>query len=1108
MPSAKPTHPAGNPLWYKDAILYELHVRAFRDSNGDGIGDFAGLARKMDYLQDLGITAIWLLPFYPSPLKDDGYDTADYFDVHPAYGTLPDFRRFLKEAHRRGLRVITELVLNHTSDAHPWFQRARRSPPGSAARDFYVWSDSPEKYSGTRIIFQDFEPSNWTYDHLAKAYYWHRFYAHQPDLNWESPQVRRSMLQAIDFWFGEVGVDGLRLDAVPYLFEREGTNCENLPETHAALREIRRHIDARHADKMLLAEANQWPEDAVAYFGQGDECHTAFHFPLMPRLFMGIQTEERYPIVDMLEQTPAIPEACQWVLFLRNHDELTLEMVTDEERDYMYRSYARDRQARINVGIRRRLAPLLGNSRRKIELMNGLLLSLPGTPVIYYGDEIGMGDNFYLGDRNGVRTPMQWSPDRNAGFSRANSQKIYFPVVIDPEYHYEAVNVEVQQDNPQSLLWWMKHVLSLRKQYKAFGRGSFDFLSPDNPKVLAFTRRHEAERILVVANLSRFAQHTTIALPADFREGTLVELFGRTPFPRVGEQPYPLALGPHTLYWFALEKAAAPAAARPAPEEGPLPDLPWPGPLEELLEPQHRGVLEAVLPAILRTRSWFGARARTVQWTEVRDVIPVGTAGLLVLVNVEFTEGEAQTYVLTLMEARGAEAEARLAQSRGSVLARLPGREGAPALLVDGLWDRRFAENLLALMGRRAARGEAGELEGWSTPEIRRVRPEGAGASGVYDRGAHTSLIFGSRFVLRLLRCLEEGPHPDVEIGRYLTEEAGFTRTPPLLGALEYTRGRTSSALVGTLHGFVANESDAWSFTVDELGRYFERVLTTMRGSTPALPVETVVELAGREAPAEARALIGGYLDHAALMGRRTAELHLALAAATHPDFAPEPFSELYQRSLVQSVRNVARRVLNHLRLALPLVPEDARAAAAHLVEIEEEVVRRARAAFARRTGAARMRYHGNLHLGQVLYTGRDFVILMSEGEAVRSLADRRTKRSPLRDVAALLRSLHYASAHAAVSGGSVRREDVPALEPWAGYWRSWVSAAYLRGYLESSPGSVFHPDDRQQLREALDGYLLEKALQELSLELSLRPDWIRIPLRGILQLVEGPPWG
>ncbi len=448
---------------------------------------FAGSPQRLDYLADLGITAVWLLPFYPSPLRDDGYDIADYLAVHPDYGTLADARRFIREAHERGLRVITELVFNHTSDQHAWFQRARRAAPGSVDRGWYVWSDTPERYRDARIIFKDFEPSNWSWDPVASAYFWHRFYSHQPDLNFDEPRVGEALLRIVDYWL-DAGVDGLRLDAIPYLYEREGTNGENLPETHAFLKRLRRHVDERFADRMLLAEANQWPEDSVAYFGEGDECHMAFHFPLMPRMFMALRMEDRYPILDILAQTPDLPETAQWALFLRNHDELTLEMVTDEERDYMYRVYAADPQARINLGIRRRLAPLLGNNRRRIELMNGLLFSLPGTPVIYYGDEIGMGDNVYLGDRNGVRTPMQWSSDRNAGFSRADRQRLYLPVITDAEYHYEAVNVDAQQANPQSLLWWMRRIIALRKRHPAFGRGSLRFLHPGNRRILAFVR--------------------------------------------------------------------------------------------------------------------------------------------------------------------------------------------------------------------------------------------------------------------------------------------------------------------------------------------------------------------------------------------------------------------------------------------------------------------------------------------------------------------------------------------------------------------------------------------------------------------------------------------
>src|SRR6266487_4187157 len=556
-----------DPLWYKDALVYELHVRAFMDSDADGSGDFRGLIEKLPYLQELGINALWLLPFYPSPLRDDGYDIADYTNVNPMYGTLGDANQLVREAHRRGIRVINELVCNHTSDQHPWFQRARRAKPGTAARDFYVWSETNQKYQDVRIIFKDFETSNWTWDHVANAYYWHRFYSSQPDLNFDNPKVKEALFKVLDFWM-DAGIDGVRLDAVPYLYEREGTNGENLPETHDFLRELRHHVDSNYKNRMLLAEANQWPEDSVAYFGKGDECHMSFHFPLMPRLFMAIRMEDRFPIVDILAQTPAIPDTSQWALLLRNHDELTLEMVTDEERDYMYRAYTQDRLARLNLGIRRRLAPLLGNDRRRIELMNGLLYSLPGTPVLYYGDEIGMGDNIFLGDRNGVRTPMQWSADRNAGFSRANPQRLYLPIIIDPEYRYEAVNVEAQQNNGNSLLWWMKRLISFRKRSKVFGRGSLEILPSENRKVLAFVRRYQDEAVFVVANLSRFAQSVDLDLSA-FKGRVPLELFGQTRFPPVSDAPYSLTLGPHIFYWFALPPQSVEAVAVAGPTAAP-----------------------------------------------------------------------------------------------------------------------------------------------------------------------------------------------------------------------------------------------------------------------------------------------------------------------------------------------------------------------------------------------------------------------------------------------------------------------------------------------------------------------------------------------------------
>src|SRR5271169_2730210 len=692
-----------DPLWYKDAVFYELRVRSFYDSNGDGVGDFAGLTAKLDYLHSLGVTTLWLLPFYPSPMRDDGYDISDYINIHPACGTLRDFKVFIREAHRRDLKIVTELVLNHTSDRHEWFQRARRSGPGSTYRDYYIWSDTPERYKDARIIFQDFEPSNWSWDPVAKAYYFHRFYSHQPDLNYDNPAVIREIRRVISFWLG-LGVDGLRLDAVPYLFKREGTNCENLPETHAFLRELRRHVDANFPNRMLLAEANQWPEDAVTYLEGGKECHMAFHFPIMPRMFMAVRMEDRFPLTDIWAQTPPIEDSCQWAIFLRNHDELTLEMVTEEERDFMYRAYARESRMRVNLGIRRRLAPLLGNNRRAMELMNGLLLSLPGTPVIYYGDEIGMGDNIYLGDRDGVRTPMQWSGDRNAGFSATDPQRLILPVIIDHEYHYQTVNVENQEHNVHSMLWWMRRVIALRKQFKAFGRGTVEFLSPENPRVLAFLRIYQDERILVVANLSRFVQYVEIDL-ARFKGMVPVELFGRTEFPAITEKPYLLTLGPHLFDWFSIQPTRhAPAVVEVARNEVARIESPagWDG----FMRGEGWEMLGKAMPDFLPRCRWFRSKARSIKSVKIADTMPLieGPGGAhLVLANVEYSNAEPETYVIPLALGTngGAPAEEhpeltiahlRLNSARNNVV------EGR---LFEASADPRFASAMLELVERR-----------------------------------------------------------------------------------------------------------------------------------------------------------------------------------------------------------------------------------------------------------------------------------------------------------------------------------------------------------------------------------------------------------------------
>ncbi|MEX1162915.1 MAG: maltose alpha-D-glucosyltransferase [Nitriliruptor sp.] len=1129
-----------DPAWYRDAVIYSCHVRSFADSDGDGFGDFRGLADRLDYLQDLGITAIWLLPFYPSPLRDDGYDIADYTAIHPDYGTMRQFKRFVKLAHERGLKVITELVINHTSDQHPWFKRAVQAPKGSRYRDWYVWSDTPDPYPETRIIFQDFEASNWTWHPEAGQYYWHRFFNHQPDLNFDNPEVQEALAEVLDFW-AEIGVDGFRLDAIPYLFEREGTNNENLPETHEYLKKLRAHLDERWPGRMFLAEANQWPEDAAEYFGDGDECHMNFHFPLMPRLFMAVRQEDRFPVTDILQQTPEIPEGNQWALFLRNHDELTLEMVTDEERDFMYRAYAHDARMRINLGIRRRLAPLLGGDRRLIELMNSLLFSMPGTPVLYYGDEIGMGDNIWLGDRNGVRTPMQWSADRNAGFSSANPQKLYLPVVIDPEYHYERINVESQQENPSSLLLWMKRLIALRQRHtQVFGRGDIEFVHPSNHKVLAYLRRWTPpeggpeELVLVVANLSRHAQSAQLPL-AEHQGLSPVEMFGRTAFPALTDQPYPLTLGPYQFYWFSLERAPsrlslsqmredAGAATVESLEE--VPELTLAGEWRALLRGRGKERLEAVLPVILCRQRWFGGKARELSSTTLVDVAPIGAKDdpslHLAVVRVEYVDGEPEEYVLALAFAEGEEAGRITAPT--AVLAHVKGRgqRGQSGILYDALQDdgdggrgaaRSPAALLLDTVGRnRRYRATSGELVG------RRHRPLGSGArpgelpSRVL-RGdqSNTSIVFGDRFLMKVLRRLEAGESPDVEIGRYLSDR--LTHVPELVGTIDRVgRGGGATSTVAILQRFVPNEGDAWVHTLDELERYAERVMTDPpHGGVPELR-RSPLTLASEPLPESAHELVGPYLDVAHLLGVRTAELHSALADGTDKDFAPEAFTTLYQRSLYQSMRNALRRGLQAAKKAASSLPDPAtQARVTALADREDEILDRLRTLSAGRIETTRTRTHGDYHLGQVLWTGRDLVIIDFEGEPARPLGERRLKRSPLRDVAGMLRSFQYAS-HSAlrfqVERGAVTpdRDAYDELRGWLAAWNRWVSAGFLRGYLDTAADRSFVPDDPAHTAILLDAFLLEKAIYELGYEMNNRPEWVDIPLTGIAEVLDAPP--
>jgi maltose alpha-D-glucosyltransferase/alpha-amylase len=1089
-------------LWYKDAIIYELHVKAFYDSTNDGTGDFDGLTQKLDYLQDLGINTLWLLPFYPSPLRDDGYDISDYRHVHPDYGTLRGFRTFLREAHRRGLKVITELVINHTSDQHPWFQAARKAPPGSVKRNYYVWSQTAKKYAGTRIIFTDTETSNWAWDPVANAYYWHRFFSHQPDLNFDNPHVVKAVIRVMRFWF-DMGVDGMRLDAIPYLIEREGTNNENLPETHALIKHIRAELDARYPNRMFLAEANQWPEDVREYFGDGDECHVAYHFPLMPRMYMAVAQEDRHPIVEIMRQTLDIPETCQWAIFLRNHDELTLEMVTDRERDYMYQTYAMDLRMRLNLGIRRRLAPLMDNDMDKIKLMNSLLMSMPGSPIIYYGDEIGMGDNVFLGDRNGVRTPMQWSPDRNAGFSKADPQRLYLPPIMDPVYGYQAVNVEAQAREPSSLLNWMKRLIAVRKAHQAFGRGTLAFLSPGNRKVLAYLREFGDESILCVVNLSRSAQPVELNL-GRFKGRVPVEMAGRTAFPPVGELPFLLTLPGYGFYWFLLAaEATVPAWHQELLPPAELPVLvlfeDWKsffperyGRMRKSMAERLRTQLEKeVLPAFLPTQRWFGAKGMAIRSAEIQACAEWATdtgSWLLTWVRVNLPEAPPQGYFLPLSLVWGEDESIRSVLPCSLAKVRQRAQVG---VLYDAFVDEAFGRALVRAMGRGDEMAfDHGRLKFSATSAYRGLVGEDPGQLSVRRstvEGTNSALSLGDRLFLKGYRRLQLGVSAELEMGRFLTDVSPFRHIAPVAGALEYHAEDASSMTLALLQGYVENQGDAWSYTLNYLERFLEgRVI-----QPPAVAVEE-------------ESIHASYLLMMRTLGRRTGELHQALAVTTgDPAFDPEPVRPEDLSVWTERVRTDGLRALGSLERRLADLPEAVRQDAARVLGLRAEVLDRiATAVPPAGIEALKTRYHGDYHLGQVLVFENDFIIIDFEGEPARPLEQRRLKHSPFRDVAGMLRSFNYAAYATLFRVTAERLADFALLEPAARSWERLASQAFLEGYHEVVQGPPVYPADSDHARGLLDLFVLEKALYELGYELANRPDWLRIPLKGILTLL------
>ena len=1137
---------ATDPLWYKDAIIYEIHVRAFQDSNGDGIGDFGGLLSRLDYLQDLGVTCLWLLPFFPSPLRDDGYDIANYVDVNPSYGTIEDFKQFIDAAHLRGMQVMIELVINHTSDQHPWFQAARLAPPGSPEREMYVWSDTDRMYEGVRIIFTDTEKSNWTWDDTAKAFYWHRFFSHQPDLNFDNPRVMEEVLTAMRFWL-DLGVDALRLDAIPYLVERDGTNCENVPETHVKIKQIRAALDQEYGNRLILAEANMWPADVRPYFGDGDECHMAFHFPLMPRIYMALRQEDRLPITDIMAQTPEIPESCQWGLFLRNHDELTLEMVTDDERDYMYLAYSADPRMRINVGIRRRLAPLVDNNRRRIELLNSLLLSFPGTPILYYGDEIGMGDNIYLGDRNGVRTPMQWNSDRNAGFSKAVPAKLYFPVIMDPIWGYQAINVEAQQSDPSSLLHWTRNMIALRKLFRVFGRGTLDFLDPENRKVLAYVRRlkdeesGQSETVLCVANLSRFAQPVSLDL-AQFEGMIPVEMLGYVPFPQIDRTPYAITLAPYSFFWLELqpapEKTETPIVESSEPALGELDLLGKSEGINSILTGPGLNLLQQLLPRYLQRQRWFGAKSRTIVSVHVLDSVPfprsnprpaegesnarsiaAGSTCAIVFLQLTYDDAATDTYQLPLCVSSGDAAEAVRAGAPGSIVATLNTASG-PAVLHDGTADEAFRQKLLSLIDKNgelpSALGRIRATKSIAFDEARGTGPLLARTGSAEQ--SNTSILYEGKLIMKLFRRLQPGENPDTEIGRFLTEVAHFPRIAPFLGDIQSISQDGSetgeSTTLAMLQGLVPNEGDGWQWTLEEISRYFESCATCPMpqdvGTYPSFVTDAPTSETAREHA-------GLYLEGAALLGRRTAEMHLALATPTeNTDFRAEPFSTNDLAADAARVEAQITRSLEALRRGMTTLQAGLNESsdtdstpdlAALILSQRRELLARARvlASADPATAGKRTRIHGDYHLGQTLRSKADFVILDFEGEPARSLEERRAKQSPLKDVAGMLRSFSYA-AYAGLNAFTQRRppnsaNDSRALEAWTQLWLNSVSTEFLRAYKTAIAEMPRLIPESEQAQLLLNAYLLEKSLYELLYELNNRPTWVRIPLLGILAL-------
>ena len=1104
--------------WFKDSIIYFLNIKSFFDSNNDGAGDIAGLVEKLDYLEDLGVNCLSLMPFFESPFKDDGYDIADYYQIHPDFGTLEQFQTLLIEAHKRGMRVVIDFIFNHTSTRHSWFQRARKAPPLSTERDFYIWSDNSERFADASILLKDYEVDNWAWDNEAKAYYFHRFFSHQADLNLENDAVREELRKVIAHWFS-MGVDGCVMRSVSYLYKREGTNCENLPEVHQFLKRLRRYVNEAFPDKVIIADTNQWPEDAAAYFGEGDECHMNYHFPLMPRLYMALQTEDAYPIVDIMEQTPAIPDTCQWALFLRNHDDLTLSMVTEEERDYMYKMFAQDHGARVNEGIRRRLAPLLGNDRRKIELLNSLLFSLPGTPVIYYGDEIGMGDNIYLGDRNGIRTPMQWNADRNAGFSAANPQKLFLPVIRDPAYRYESVNVEVQSKTTSSLLWWTKNIIAIRKRLKALSRGTTQFLDSGNGKVLSFVRSHQGETVLVVANLSKYAQAAELRLKQFVKQGNLrpIEIFSQNKFFEITDKPYGITLAPYSYYWFLLEQNDE-YVEKPVVREA-LPEIESEVEWTQFFEhySSKRKFLKQALPSYMKSCRWFSGKSRATVSIEI-DRFPAinyqnaeknNEIAYFSQIDVRYTDGLPETYSLPIaFVSEPSDIVNYLKNSPAAVICyfKTPTKEG---ILIDALFEANFRNRIFEAMRNG---DKVPTTEGYLRFEAGSVLKE-YGAQDIESEilkaeQSNTSVIYNDEFFFKIYRKLDTDINPDLEIVRFLSERTPFRNAPRYGGGIEfYDTNAKTSIILGLLQNKIPNQGEAWTSTLEALTRYYEKVFEKVDKTTAPPPLVYKDRMYFEDVPSLVQKLIGSVTyERVTLLARRTAEMHISLCEdTTDPDFAPERFTEHYQRSLYSGFRKLVSEKFNALEQRIAKLPEHVATEAKQILALRDSIGEAFSEIYAEKITATKTRIHGDYHLGQVLFNGKDYYIIDFEGEPMHAISERRLKKTPFKDVAGMMRSFHYAAYGQLVLNQNYRKEDMAFLEQWALQWYHYVSQFYLTAYLDTvqQANASFLPPDEMGIRKLLRCYMLEKAIYEVGYEMNARPDWLRVPMRGVLYVMD-----